>query len=337
VNASPLVLEVRAFLAGLGPPAGIVVAVSGGPDSVALLRALVAVRGHANYPLVIAHLNHMLRGPESDGDEEFVRQLHASLVGSGARSLEIRCERIDIAHQAESTGANRESVARQERYAWLGRVAAAMGLSRIATGHTADDQAETVMHRLLRGTGLQGLRGIAARRSLSTSIEIIRPMLMVRRSDVLTFLEDCGQTYRHDSSNLDRTLTRNRIRHELLPLLAREYNPAIVRLLGQLAEQAEDMYSVVEAIATQLLAEVELPRAGRRVILDRARLADRPRHLVREVFRHLWTREAWPQGGMDFAAWDRLAAVTLGEIPTVDLPGGVTARIQGRVVQVGPV
>jgi tRNA(Ile)-lysidine synthase len=336
VNASPLLSEVRRFLAGLGAPRGIVVAVSGGPDSVALLHALLAIRAEGQR-LLIAHLNHMLRGAESDGDETFVRQLHAALVAGGAAHLDLRCERIDIAHLARSKGTNRESLARQERYAWLGRVAREAGLPWIATGHTADDQAETVLHRLFRGTGLQGLRGIAARRALADGVEIIRPMLTVRRADVLTFLEERGQSFRQDSSNLDRALTRNRIRHELLPLLAREHNPAIVRVLGQLAAQADELHTLVEQLAAQLLTAAELPRAGQRLIFDRNRLAGQPRHLIREVFRRAWTREGWPQGEMGFADWDRLAAVALGEIAAVDLPGGIAARSQARVVQVGAV
>ena len=137
-----LVQEVARCLArsGIGP-AG-VAAVSGGPDSVALLRALVAVRGDCPAgPLVIAHLNHRLRGPEADADEEFVRALHAALVAAGARSLELRCHRADVAALAAAEGANVEAVARRVRYAWLAQVAQEAGVPWVATGHTADDQA----------------------------------------------------------------------------------------------------------------------------------------------------------------------------------------------------
>ncbi len=136
-----------------------VVAVSGGPDSVVLLRALLAFRGREGPPLVLAHLNHQLRGAESEEDEQFVRDLHGRLVGEGHRGLRLCCERLNVAEQAR--GENLESVARRVRYAWLTRVAEEACLPFVATGHTADDQAETVLHRLLRGTGLRGLRGIA--------------------------------------------------------------------------------------------------------------------------------------------------------------------------------
>src|SRR5262249_13050947 len=141
---------------------GVVVAVSGGPDSVALLRALVAWRGNSPQPrLEIAHLNHQLRGQESDADAEFVRQLHTDLVAAGVPELALHCETGDGAALATAEKDKREAIARRERYDWLRQVAERTGARWVATGHTADDQAETVLHHLLRGTGLQGLRGIA--------------------------------------------------------------------------------------------------------------------------------------------------------------------------------
>src|SRR5690606_24443286 len=128
-------------------------------------------------------------------------------------------------------GENLEQVAREERYAWLARVAAEEGAGWVATGHTADDQAETVLHRLLRGTGLRGLRGIAARRELRPGIWLLRPLLHLGRADVLAYLGALGQDYRRDSSNLDPRFTRNRIRSELLPLL-RTFNPDVTRALA---------------------------------------------------------------------------------------------------------
>jgi tRNA(Ile)-lysidine synthase len=331
VNAEPpLVAKVRRFLTGIQPAKGIVVAVSGGPDSTALLRASLAVRSSTtDMPLVIAHLNHMLRGADSNGDEAFVCG-QAELLG-----LKLRCKRIDIAAEARTAGDNLESVARLIRYNWLEKVALESGMGYVATGHTADDQAETVLHRLLRGTGIQGLRGIAARRPLSNGIEIIRPMLQVTRAEVITYLDKEKQQFREDCSNLDLRLTRNRIRHELLPALARAHSPAIVSHLGQLAEQAEEMQAAIETVAGQLLNEVELPRAGRRLIFERERLTRSPRPLIREMFRLVWRREDWPQADMDFAAWDRLAAVALNELAAVDLPGGIQARVRERVVQLG--
>ena len=332
--ASPLLEKVELALRCLRIGAGGVVAVSGGPDSVALLRALLALRPIANPgALVFAHLNHQLRGEESDADEAFVRKLNGTFIGVG--NLELRCDRLDVATRAHAEGVNLEDMARRLRYDWLARVAGEAGASWVATGHTKDDQAETILHRLVRGAGLKGLRGIALRRPLAPGIELVRPLLAVTRAEVLAYLQAEGQEYRQDSSNADLHRTRNRIRHELLPLLKESYNPAIVSVLGRLAEQAEETYRVEEGQARQLLAEAELPRAGALLVFHRQALAAAPRHCVRELFRLVWEREGWPLGDMDFDAWGRLAAVALGESTAVDLPGGIRARCRERVVQIG--
>jgi tRNA(Ile)-lysidine synthase len=334
----PLVAAVRRCLDRFGLPTAAVVAVSGGPDSVALLRALVTLRGDRPVgPLVIAHLNHQLRGPESDADETFVRDLHARLVAGGAPGLELRCQRADVRAKAERQGANLESAARAVRYEFFRQVAAGAGLTWVSTGHTADDQAETVLHRLLRGAGLNGLRGIPVRRPLGFpgGPEVVRPLLAVPRAEVLAYLEQEGQPFCQDRSNLDLDYTRNRIRHELLPHLAERYNPAIVAVLGRLAAQAEEVYRQEEEATQALLTSAERPRAGALLIFDRGCLATAPRHRVREAFRLAWERERWPLGGMGFEDWDRLAGLVWGEGSAVDLPGGVRGRARAKVVQLG--
>src|SRR5262249_25956730 len=162
---------------------------------------------------------------DSDNDEVFVAALCTRLVAEGA-TLDCRSNRIDVASLARERGANLESVAREARYGWLAEVAREAGAGWVATGHTADDQAETVLHRLRRGTGLRGLCGIPVRRPLAPGIEVVRPLLRVTRAQVLNYLRALGQDFREDRSNSDPRFTRNRIRHELLPLLAEHYNPA---------------------------------------------------------------------------------------------------------------
>ena len=294
-----------------------VVAVSGGADSVALVRALAA----SGLTITVAHLNHQLRGDESDADEAFVRDVAMSL-GVGFRSA-----RIDVSKE----GGNLEATARRVRYAFLEAVAAEVGAKWIATGHTADDQAETVLHRLVRGTGLQGLRGIAAQRppAAAGGLSIVRPLLDVTRAEIIVYLASLGQPFRTDSSNADLRFTRNRIRGELVPLL-KTFNPEVVPVLGHLAEQAEEAHAFLEQQAVDLLNRAEKPRAGDLIVLDRRELESAPRLLVREALRLIWEREGWPMLAMTFDHWVRAA-----HLNDCDFPGGVTLRSTGRVVQLG--
>jgi tRNA(Ile)-lysidine synthase len=277
--------------------------------------------------LIAAHLNHQLRGAESNADESFVHELCAR------QGIDCVCEQLAVQPVAE--GSNLEATARTLRYDALTRIARARGAVWVATGHTSDDQAETVLHRLLRGTGLKGLRGIAPRRELMSGVTLIRPLLAVSRAEVIAYLDKIGQSSRQDSSNLDPAFTRNRIRHELLPLLAHEYNPEITAVLSRVAGQAEEVYAAEEEQARALLLAAELPRAGDLLVFDRQQLGTVPRGRLREMFRLVWEREDWPMGAMGFDAWERVAAVALGELATTDLPGKIRVHCRERVVQVG--
>jgi tRNA(Ile)-lysidine synthase len=324
MNRSSLPDCVRRF--GL-PAAGLVVAVSGGPDSVALTRAVAEAREPGS-PVVLAHLNHQLRGPESDADEASVVALGASL------GLPVVTHRLEVAALARAEGGNLEAVARRERYRWLAAVASGHGLAHVATGHTASDQAETVLHRLLRGTGIDGLRGIAARRDIGPGVSVIRPLLAVTREEVVAYLASLGQATRHDASNDDDTLTRNRIRHDLLPLLRRDYNPRIDEALARLAAQAEEVSAAEAESAADLLREAELPRAGAMVVLSVEALRRAPGRVIRGAFRLLWGREGWPRGGMGFVEYERLADLVASDGGAHDMPGGVHVRRRGAVLQV---
>lgn len=297
---------------GTLPPGPGVVAVSGGADSIALLHACVS----ASAAIAVAHVNHQLRGAESDGDEEFVREL------AGKLDVPFRSTRIEV------SGGNLEATARHLRYRWLNELAAELGAAWIATAHTANDQAETVLHRLMRGTGLQGLRGVlGASPPVATGGRLHRPLLKVSRNEVLEYLHSLNQPYRTDSSNADPRFTRNRIRADVLPLLE-TFNPEIVSALGSLAEQAEEAHAFLEQHGRELLIRAEKPRAGSTLILDRTTLETAPALLVRSLLRLIWERESWPMGEMNHAHWT--AAATLADR---DFPGGVTMRTAGRVVQ----
>ena len=316
-----LVAEIQQFLQVhqlVGPG---IVAVSGGADSVALFRGLLECRVEG---LVIGHFNHRLRGEESEEDEQFVHNLGERL------GVPVRVGSADV----KAAGGNQEAMARTLRYDWLTTVALEVGARWVATGHTADDQAETVLHRLIRGTGIAGLSGMARRRPLCDGVEVVRPLLATSRTDVLEYLRAHHQDYRTDSTNLDAAFTRNRIRHELLPLL-KTFNPRVVEALTRLADQARAATEERETYLTRFLDRCELPRAGERVILDASELRRFGVNDLRELFRAVWQREGWPQLGMTAAHWTRLVDITAGTISAADFPGGITARRVGKVVQLG--
>jgi tRNA(Ile)-lysidine synthase len=208
----------------LGPGDRVVAAVSGGPDSVCLLSVLCELTGRMGATVAgVAHMNHKLRGQASEEDERFVAALAARHGVPFYRE-----EAAGIA------GGNMEQNARRERLRFFSRLIGEGKANSVATGHTRDDQAETVLFRLMRGSGLAGLAGILP----VTREGLIRPLLDVGRAEVEEFLRARGIAWREDASNQDRRFARNRIRHELLPQLAREWNPEIARALGNLADLA---------------------------------------------------------------------------------------------------
>lgn len=295
-----------------------VVAVSGGADSVALLRALV----ECGAKVVVGHVNHQLRGEEGDEDERFVVEL------AGRLDVSVRTVRRDVA----ALSGNMEATARRVRYEWLANLASEARAKWIATGHNADDQAETLLHRIIRGTGLQGLRGVAVVRQ-SPPATLVRPLLAVSRSEVMEYLPSLGQPFRTDSTNADTAFTRNRIRAELLPLL-RTFNPGIVEVLNRLSVQAAEMVQFFDAQALELLETCQRPSAGETIVLVAEPIQAAHPVLVKAMFRLLWDLAALPARGMTADHWNRLLAVARDEHPAADFPDGVHVRRVGKVVQI---
>ena len=319
---------------GLEGSAG-VVAVSGGPDSVALAHLLFELlRARKLEKLIFAHVNHQLRAAESDGDEQFVQHLPSLLHMADEPRLICKTTRIDVAAIAGRERDNLESTARRERYAWLAQVARAEGAVWVATGHTADDQAETVLFRLLRGSGVHGLGGMSERRPLQDGVTLIRPLLAVRRHVLRDYLGDRRLPSCVDSSNRDLSYTRNRLRAELLPMLEKQFNPAVVEVLCRLADQAQELNAATVVQADQLLQDAELPRAGDMLVFSVNRLQQASANLVREMFRRVWQRERWPAGEMDFERWNRLADIVAGMPTAWDFPGGIHVRRTASVLQI---
>ena len=203
------------------------VAVSGGPDSVLLLHCMHKFAGESGLTLAAVHFNHRLRGAESDGDEALVRSLAETLHVDYLRA------EGDVGRVARERRGNVEAIARELRYRYFFSLVDQGRLDLVATAHTANDQAETVLMRLLRGTGTRGLGGIYP----LLEGKVVRPFLSLTRAEVMAEIASRKLAYRVDSSNLNLRLQRNKVRAELLPMLAKEYNPEIFTLLNQLAER----------------------------------------------------------------------------------------------------
>ncbi|HTI49473.1 MAG TPA: tRNA lysidine(34) synthetase TilS, partial [Planctomycetaceae bacterium] len=302
----------------------VLVGVSGGADSVALLRGLVELRASLGVRVRAAHLNHRLRGAASAADAEWVERLCHSL------EVPVTIGSADVAIVSANTGRGLEEVARDERYRFLEKTARESGCPYIAVAHTADDQAETILHHILRGTGLAGLSGMPETRVLEGKAQLVRPLLTLRRIDVLTWLQHLGQDFREDESNSDEAFTRNRLRRRLLPDLVRDFNPQLIDALCRLGQQAAETQSVVAACADELLDRALESATPNECRLKWQPLADRPRHLVREVLTRLWRRQGWPRQRMSFEQWDKLAGIVV-EGGAGDFPQGVHARRTGRL------
>ncbi|MBI3769028.1 MAG: tRNA lysidine(34) synthetase TilS [Deltaproteobacteria bacterium] len=243
----------------------VLVAVSGGADSVALLAALHELRDELGIRLVAAHLDHGLRGAESAADRTFVEALAAEL------GVPLTVEAVRL------PPGNVEAQARHARYEFLARAAAASGATKIATAHTVDDQAETVLLRVVRGAGRRGLGGIRPRRGA-----IIRPLLLCDRVQVRHFLVARGRAWRRDRSNFDYGLARTRLRAGYLPALARELNPRLARALARLADVLRDEDTLLDGIAATV------PGVADGIDLAVLRALEPP--IARRVVRRWWRR-----------------------------------------------
>lgn len=298
------------------------VGLSGGADSVALLCALAERSRELGLVLHAAHLHHGLRGAEADGDLEFARDLAARL------GIPFHEARVDVAAEAQANPLTRkpaeteEEAARRLRYSWFQELLSktpppAVALDAVATAHTLDDQAETVLAKFLRGAWTEGLAGIAPVLEMPQGGRILRPLLAVTRPQIEAYLNALGQPWREDSSNRHLTFTRNRIRHELLPLLE-GWNPRLREHLAQMATLARDEEAWWQAelarVAPQMLLSGKPVRGGGRaagtgnVAIDVSRFATLAPALQRRLLRH-----AAGQVGAapDFAATEALCNLAL--------------------------
>jgi len=258
----------------------LLVAVSGGQDSVCLLHILSRLQHELDVKLHVTHLDHQLRDAESDADAQYVSDL-AKQMGIPAT-----VERRDVrAYQAQRR-ISLEEAAREVRYSFLAEVAGSIGADRVAVGHTTDDHIETMLMHLIRGTGTRGLRGlqpISRWRSSINSLTIIRPLLEVSREETAEYCRCQHLMPRIDVSNLSLSPLRNRIRRQLLPLL-QSYNPGVVQALLRTARIVDDDLAFLEKESARLRGEIA-QRQGNTIVLDKAKFLELPSALQRHLLR----------------------------------------------------
>ncbi|MDH4198376.1 MAG: tRNA lysidine(34) synthetase TilS, partial [Candidatus Aminicenantes bacterium] len=296
----------------------VLAACSGGPDSVALVHLLLELRQDIPHEIAVGHFNHRLR-PAAASDEAFVRRL------ARENGLPFFSSRRDVHAYARRFGLNLEEAARTLRYEFLERTAARMGATRIATGHTMTDQAETLIMRLLRGTGLTGLGGILS----VADARLIRPLLGLEREEIEAYLDERRLVCRRDETNEDLRFLRNRIRLELLPVLRTKFEPRLVQHLGRLALLFQDEERVIERVTAETAAGL-VGRREERLELEAEKLRALERGLARRVVR-FFLREV--QGDLRGLTFDDVEDVlNLGEGREKTIRKGlVIRRAMGRL------
>ncbi|MDD2582659.1 MAG: tRNA lysidine(34) synthetase TilS [Desulfuromonadaceae bacterium] len=300
----------------------LVVALSGGADSSALLDLLSRLPDY-NLRLIVAHLNHCLRGAESDADAEFCR------MAASHYCIPFEVRRVDVTGMAADGGLNLEDAGRRARIQFLGEVRSRYDAAAVVLGHHADDQAETVLMRLLRGSGMTGLSGMTFRNAYG----FVRPLLEISRPEIEQYLVGLGLNWREDASNSDTMYLRNRVRHQLLPLLE-EYNPAIRSCLASTASILSGDEELLAELAEQAFTEACRTVDGA-VVCSVAQIRTLNIALRRRVLRHGFKQLAGSLDGVSQRHIDAICDLIDSERPNsrLALPQAVTAvREYDRIV-----
>jgi len=320
----------------------IAVAVSGGADSVGLLRILLGLRDELGIVVAIAHFHHGIRGADADADEAFVHEIAQGF------DVELHLERGDARARAQQNGISLETAARELRHEFFSRLLEAKKADRIATAHTLDDQGETVLMKVLRGAGTRGLAGIFPEQRVAVGGSIVRPLLETRRGELREYLRSLNQPWREDLSNDDVSFTRNRVRARVLPMLREQLNPAADVALAHVAEisRAEEEYwqEQVKRVLPLVVAPGEPARGGgrkqtsqRSVALDIAKLQHEPLAMQRRLL-----RAAAEQLGcnLDFEHVDAILCLLAqrssrgARDSTIDIANGWRARLLFRELRI---
>lgn len=314
-----------------------IVAVSGGADSIALLHALARLDKCAKSSnLVVAHVNHGTRGESSEADANFVRveaeKLSLPFYLGSRRTVQDSTTQNSTTHSSESS-------LREFRYRCLREAAQQHGARYLVTGHTLDDQIETVLFRVFRGTGLRGLTGIPAFRKLGDQLTLVRPMLSVTRAETQAYVDAIGRSHRVDASNEDSQYTRNFLRNELMPL-AREKFPDIDRAIARLSEAAVDQRNSMPemvAAAGERITNVESKGRETEMQIDCRALVAFPAPVIIDALIDQWDQLGWPRGEINRATWIQIAQLirsTDTQRQVINLPGNLRAEREGSLLTI---
>ena len=294
----------------------VLVALSGGADSVALLHLLVELRSHYELELGVAHLHHMLRCPECDEDMKFAGDLSESY------RLSFFSKSVDVASLAKSEGLTEEVCGRVERYRFFEEICKQEGFTKVALGHTADDRAETFLLNLLRGSATSGLASIPYRRDF-----FVRPLLDSYREEILNYLEEHRFSYRVDSSNYDVRIRRNKVRWELMPYLRENYNPNLKKVLNRTAEVLEADVAALGEIVEGEIRKLAGHLGDSKIVLDLASFVGYNLSLKRAIIRACFSKLSPRSFPLSYQSVMRV--LSLGGSRTgarVELPSGVVAE-----------
>ena len=309
------------------PVDGLLLAVSGGADSTALLHSTLNLWPQHKGRIAVAHVDHKLR-TESQQDRQHVEDMCESL------GVECFSTEVSVTESQSKSGRSMEEVARHLRYDFFQKTATDQRMRFVVCAHHQDDQAETILHNIIRGTGLRGLAGMKPVRELSDGIRIVRPVLQATRDDVERFLMSEGLPWQMDGTNLSAEFTRNRIRHQILPLL-RELNPQVDRSLARLSEQSAVTDSAIRSIASDSLQSALLERQPDICRIACETLQSLPAGLLPYVFLELWVQQEWSRQRMTAAHWGMLQqAVVTGTPSSANLPGQLRFEICNSMMRI---
>lgn len=307
----------------LRPGDTVLAAVSGGPDSVFLLRALARLKNKLGIKKVaVCNLDHCLRGKESEEDSLFVKR------EAGRLGLDYFHKRVDIA-ASKPKELSTEEAARDARYAFFVEAAREAGANAIATGHTIDDQAETVLMRVIKGSSLKGVVGIAPVRE-EKGIRIIRPLAELEKEEITSYLDGAGIGYRIDSSNLEDKYFRNVVRREVVPFLER-YNPRLKRSLFNLAEHLREDFEFIKGEKSKFSRRSALPKSGL-IEISLKDIVMQPAAIQKEILRDSLEASGGEVKKLSFRHWKEVENLlrSKGKGRSVDLPGSIRATRTAR-------